>query len=351
MSEVIGSNKAVVTWLLVVCLTIFAMVVVGGVTRLTHSGLSMVEWQPIMGVIPPLDQQEWQETFEVYKQYPEYQKINQRMDLQQFKSIFYWEYGHRLLGRLVGVIFFLPFAVFWWQKKFVASLKRKLIIVLLLGGLQGLMGWYMVMSGLVDIPRVSHYRLAAHLSLALLLLGYIFWIVLDLISNDRKEGLLQTARPIWLSAIAVLAMISVQIIYGAFTAGLRAGIGYNTFPLMNGKWIPDAVGSMDPFWLNLFESGATVQFIHRYLGMLVALLVLGLWLWGVQSNLSRLQKNALHLLAGITSIQFLLGVFTLVLVVPIALASLHQAVACLLVMALVYVVHSLGRRGNTSDAG
>lgn len=341
MSQVIGGKRAVVTWLLVVWVTIFAMVVIGGVTRLTHSGLSMVEWQPIMGVIPPLDRLEWLETFETYKQYPEYQKINRRMNLQQFKAIFYWEYGHRLLGRLIGVIFFLPFVIFLWQKKFAPGLKRKLFVVLLLGGFQGLMGWYMVMSGLVDVPRVSHYRLAVHLSIALVLLGYIFWIMLDLFPNDHQEGVRQqVAKPMQLFAIAVLSLISLQIIYGAFMAGLRAGFGYNTFPLMNGKWIAAAVGSMDPFWLNFFESSATVQFIHRYLGILVTLLVVGLWLWGMKSGLSRSRKLGLHLLAGITGLQFLLGVFTLILVVPISLASVHQAVACLLVIASVYVVHS-----------
>jgi len=334
-----GSKKAVVTWLLLVSVTIFAIVVVGGVTRLTHSGLSMVDWQPIMGVIPPLDQEEWQETFEAYKQYPEYKKINRRMNLQQFKSIFYWEYGHRLLGRTIGLIFFLPFVIFWWQQKFTFSLKRKLIIVLLLGGFQGLMGWYMVMSGLVDMPRVSHYRLAAHLSIALLLLGYIFWIVLDLLSDDQDEGP-RVARVLQLVSIAVLVLISVQIVYGAFTAGLRAGFGYNTFPLMNEKWIAEAVGSMSPLWLNLFESNATVQFIHRYLGILVTLLIIGFWFWGMKAGLNKSRKMGLHLLAGITVIQFLLGVFTLILVVPISLASLHQAVACLLLLASIYVVHS-----------
>ncbi len=342
MSEVIGDKRAVVTWLLVVCVSIFAIVVVGGITRLTHSGLSMVDWQPIMGAIPPMDRQEWQETFEAYKQYPEYQKINRRMNLEQFKSIFYWEYGHRLLGRLIGLIFFLPFVIFWWQQRFAADMKRKLIIVLLLGGFQGLMGWYMVMSGLVDIPRVSHYRLAAHLSISLLLLGYIFWIVLDLLADDQREGS-PVPQAVKVFSVVVVALISIQIIYGAFTAGLRAGFGYNTFPLMNEKWIADAVGSMNPFWLNLFESNATVQFIHRYLGILVALLIIGLWGWGMKLGLSKSQKSGLHLLAGITVIQFLLGVFTLILVVPISLASLHQAAACLLLLASIYVVHSFGK--------
>lgn len=341
-----GSKKAVVTWLLLVSITIFAIVVVGGVTRLTHSGLSMVDWQPIMGVIPPLDQQEWQETFEAYKQYPEYRKINHRMNLQQFKSIFYWEYGHRLLGRLVGLVFFLPFVIFWLQKRLATSLKKKLVVVLMLGGLQGLIGWYMVMSGLVDMPRVSHYRLALHLSIALILLGYIFWIVLDLLSDDQKEGV-RVTRAVKMFSIAVVALISMQIIYGAFTAGLRAGFGYNTFPLMNEQWIADAVGSMTPFWLNLFESNATVQFIHRYLGIVVTLVIMGLWLWGMKKELSKSQKIGLHLLAAITAIQFLLGVFTLILVIPISLASLHQAVACLLLLASIYVVHSF--KSTASD--
>ena len=336
------ARRQVIFWLATGAFLVFLMVLIGGITRLTGSGLSMVDWKLVMGTIPPLNETEWIEAFRAYQMYPEYQIQSSSFGLAEFKSIFYWEYGHRILGRLIGLIFFLPFVIFWLQKRFAASLKKKLIIVLLLGGFQGLMGWYMVMSGLVDLPRVSHYRLAAHLSIALLLLGYIFWIVLDLTSNDRSEGE-AVPRVLKMFAIAVLVLISVQIVYGAFTAGLRAGFGYNTFPLMHEKWIADAVGSMTPLWLNLFESNATVQFIHRYLGILVMLLVIALWLWGMNTALSRAQKMGLHLLTGMTVIQFVLGVFTLILVIPISLASLHQAVACLLLIASVYVVHSFRR--------
>ena len=347
MESKLGRERAVVIWLLAVCLTIFAMIVVGGVTRLTHSGLSMVEWQPILGIIPPLSEVEWQVTFDVYKQYPEYQTVNRGMTLAAFKSIFYWEYGHRVLGRLIGLIFFLPFVIFFMQQRFDAGMKIKMTVAFVLGGLQGLLGWYMVKSGLVDEPRVSHYRLAAHLGFALFRLAYLFWIVLGIISRylppmQRLVKSVALTRLVWLLMIVLI----VQIVYGAFTAGLKAGFGYNTFPLMNDQWIADAVGMMTPLWLNLFESNATVQFIHRWLGIGVTLLAIGVWTYGINKQLLTRQRWGLHVLLGVVLIQFGLGVGTLIYTVPISLASLHQAGACLLLLATVYVIFSLETTDN-----
>lgn len=343
MESKLGRERAVVIWLLVVCLTIFAMIVVGGVTRLTHSGLSMVEWQPILGTIPPLTEVEWQATFDLYKQYPEYLTVNRGMTLAAFKSIFYWEYGHRVLGRLIGLIFFLPFVIFFVQKRFDTGMKTKMTVAFVLGGLQGLMGWYMVKSGLVDEPRVSHYRLAAHLGFALFLLAYLFWVVLEIISRhlpsmQRTVNSVALTRLVWLFMMVLI----VQIVYGAFTAGLKAGFGYNTFPLMNDQWIADAVGMMTPLWLNLFESNATVQFIHRWLGIGVTFLAIGIWIYGIKKPLLTRQRWGLHVLLSVVLVQFVLGIVTLIYAVPISLASLHQAGACLLLLATVYVIFSLG---------
>jgi cytochrome c oxidase assembly protein subunit 15 len=343
MESKLGKDRVVVIWLLVVCLTIFAMVVVGGVTRLTHSGLSMVEWQPILGTIPPLNQQEWQATFDIYKQYPEYQKINLGMTLAEFKSIFYWEYGHRVLGRLIGLIFVVPFVIFYLQKRFDPDMKVKMTFAFVLGGMQGLMGWYMVKSGLVDQPRVSHYRLAAHLGFAMFLLAYLFWVVLGIMSR-HLPAMQKAIRSETLTRLAWLLMVVliVQIMYGAFTAGLKAGFGYNTFPLMNEQWIADAVGMMSPIWLNFFESNATVQFLHRWLGIVTTLLAIGIWIYGMSKQLLTSQRWGLHVLLVVVLIQFGLGVGTLIYTVPISLASLHQAGACLLLLANVYVIFSLG---------
>lgn len=331
-------NKVVTGWLAIVCLTILMMIVVGGVTRLTHSGLSMVDWKPIMGFIPPIGEGEWQDTFEAYKQYPEYKQVNKGMSLSEFKGIFYWEYAHRVLGRSIGIIFFLPFMVLLLMGKIERKLVPKLIVALILGGMQGLMGWYMVMSGLVDMPRVSHYRLAAHLVLALIILSYLYWIILDL----RETPKVNVPRGFKLLCMGILGVTSVQIIYGAFTAGLRAGLGFNTYPLMDGELIASAATMMAPFWHNFFENGAMVQFLHRWIGALLLLLVVVLLGLSMLRSLPRRLVVTCGSLAGVTLVQFLVGVFTLLNYVPIMLASAHQAVACLVLLAsifLVYIVH------------
>ena len=322
---------------MLVCIVIFAMIVVGGVTRLTHSGLSMVDWKPIMGFIPPLNDGQWQETFDAYKKYPEYQKVNRGMSLGEFKNIFYWEYGHRVLGRSIGLVFFIPFMVLWLLGKIEKRLVPKLLVAFLLGGLQGLMGWYMVMSGLVDIPRVSHYRLAAHLVLALIILSYLFWIILDLLDMQK----IYVSR--WFKTLCLLALgiVSLQILFGAFTAGLRAGLGFNTFPLMDGRFIAEAATMMTPLWLNFLENGAMVQFVHRWLGTLLLLLVFALFGLGVLGNVPYRLMAICGLLAIVTLAQFMLGVLTLINYVPIYLASSHQGVACLVLLASVLLVYTV----------
>jgi cytochrome c oxidase assembly protein subunit 15 len=337
-------NKIVTGWLAVVCLTIFMMIVVGGVTRLTHSGLSIVDWKPIMGFIPPIGEVEWQDTFEAYKQYPEYKQVNKGMDLSEFKGIFYWEYGHRVLGRSIGLIFFLPFMALLLMRKIERELVPKLIVALVLGGLQGLMGWYMVMSGLVDMPRVSHYRLAAHLVLALIILSYLYWIILDL----RRTSKVNVPPGLKLLCTAILGVTFLQITYGAFTAGLRAGLGFNTYPLMDGELIASAATMMTPFWLNLFENGAMVQFLHRWIGALLLMLVVVLLGLSIAGNSPRQLKVACGSLVAITLVQFLLGVFTLLNYVPIALASAHQAVACVVLLVSIYLVYIVHDRRNKS---
>lgn len=337
MTDLEQNKKALVVWIASVCTLIFIMVVVGGVTRLTHSGLSMVDWQPIMGVIPPIGEVEWQDTFNKYKQFPEYQKLNQHMDLAGFKEIFYWEYGHRVLGRLIGVVFIVPFIFFWLAGRIEKTLKPKLVVALILGGLQGLMGWYMVMSGLVDIPRVSHYRLAAHLMLALVIFAWLFWIILGLLNSS---GTKTVGKPGWSRPVSyfLLGLVIVQIIYGAFVAGLRSGFGYNTFPLMNGQFIADAAFMLNPWWLNLFENGAAVQFIHRWIGILLLCVTSAVWIAAIRGDYGRRFTRSSNILFITMVSQVLIGILTLTFIIPLWLATFHQALACILLLAVVNFV-------------
>lgn len=327
------ADRAVAWWLGSVCVVVFCMIIVGGVTRLTHSGLSMVDWKPILGVVPPLGEDGWQAAFDAYKQYPEYQKVNRDMELSEFKFIYYWEYGHRILGRIIGLIFFIPLVFLAYFKMIRRELVPKLFVAFVLGGLQGLLGWYMVKSGLVDIPRVSHLRLAAHLLLAMFLLGYIFWFLMDIckVKVDKASSKVRG----WLLAIA--ALFGVQVTYGAFVAGLRAGLGFNTFPLMDGSWLAQAATLMTPFWINVFENGAMVQFIHRWLGALL-ILVLIVGLFKVLGSSRRLVAAWIGLSICLFA-QFALGVSTLVLHVPLSLASLHQALAVIVMLVIVYLLY------------
>ena len=333
-------DRVIGLWLALCCLTIFAMVVLGGVTRLTGSGLSMVEWQPILGVLPPLSEAEWQETFAKYREYPEYKLKNLGMDLAGFKDIFWLEYFHRLLGRGIGLLFGLPFLYFLMRRRVDAALTPSLVGLFVLGGLQGLMGWYMVKSGMVDDPHVSQYRLTAHLLLAIFIYAWMFWLVMDLL-RGRDRVRVDNA---WASGGYVLiGLVLLTIASGGFVAGLRAGFTFNTFPLMNGQWVPDGILLLEPAWLNLFENIITVQFNHRVLAMLIAGLTVLFWWMARRRTGSVPVRRALDLLLAAVVLQIALGISTLLLVVPIPLAAAHQAGAVLLLTAVLNATHQLRR--------
>jgi cytochrome c oxidase assembly protein subunit 15 len=292
--------------------------------------------------LPPLTDEAWHLEFEKYKQYPQYQKVNQGMELSEFKFIFWWEYGHRLLGRLIGFVFAVPLLIFALQKKVRGTLAFKLGTALVLGGAQGFLGWYMVKSGLVDRPSVSHFRLAAHLLLALFLMCFLYWIAMDLRAPLRRSWNASRLKPL---SVAFLCLLSLQIFYGALTAGLHAGHMYNTFPTMNGLWIPQGIGSMGPV-LDFLENPVTIQFVHRCLGWLVLFSAIGLFfLSRKESQLTPRQKWSFQALLVMVMVQFALGVFTLLYMVPVALGSLHQMGACVLLLLAVNAVHAM-REGS-----
>jgi len=315
-------------WLWSIAATTFGVMVVGGITRLTLSGLSIVDWQPLMGVIPPLTDAQWQETFELYRQFPEYQLRRQGMSLAEFKFIFFWEYLHRLLARGIGMVFLVPFAFFWLKGYLSPPLLRRTLLLFALGAMQGVMGWLMVMSGLVDRPSVSHYRLAAHLSLAFLIFGGAVWLARDLAL--RVEGRVVEAgeRRLMLRGLgAVGVLLALQIVWGAFVAGLRAGKIYPTFPLMAGSLTPPDLLILDAFVENFVANPAAVQWMHRVLGTLLALAVFALFVQ-VRRHVSDRASWRFNLaLAALIAVQYALGVVTLLLLVPVSLGVIHQGVA------------------------
>lgn len=329
--------RPVVVWLLVICLMVIMMVVVGGVTRLTHSGLSMVDWKPIVGIIPPIGETEWLTTFAKYKQFPQYKLVNTGMSLSDFKAIFFWEYMHRVLGRLIGMVFFFPWIVFLFQKRLSKKLNRKCMGLFFLGGLQGLMGWYMVMSGLVNDPSVSHYRLAAHLSLALLILVCGAWLIFDISLVNKNTSKQSKLRRL---VVSLFTLTIIQIIWGAFVAGLKAGFQFNTFPKMNGDWIPVVAFDKTPMVLNFLENTAGVQFVHRVIGWVLFFGVISFYVYSQKFRLSKNQKVGNVLLLGMVLIQFTLGVMTLVMGVPVFMGALHQLGAAVLLVIITFVLHS-----------
>jgi cytochrome c oxidase assembly protein subunit 15 len=330
-------NKSVIVWLLTGCLLIFLMVVIGGITRLTHSGLSMVDWNPIMGFIPPLNDVDWNVAFEKYKLYPEYQLVNSHFTLEEFKSIFFWEYLHRVMGRVIGLVFIIPFIYFLIRKQLSKKVIFQSLILLVMGGLQGFIGWWMVKSGLVKDPDVSHYRLATHLITAFLTFAYTFWVALSLIYEQSENSYFRSSK-VLLSVI--FGVTVVQIIYGAFVAGLNAGFVMNTFPKMGDQWINDSVTAITPIWLNFVEGIGGVQFIHRYLAYVVVGLILYFAINCRKYNLSIRQKLATKLMLYAVGVQFLLGVFTLLYAVPVWLGVVHQVGAFLLLSTIVYSLHA-----------
>lgn len=334
-------SRAVATWLFACCALVFALVVVGGITRLTHSGLSITEWQPIVGVVPPLTAAQWQDTFAKYQATPEYAAVNRGMTLQQFQGIFWWEYAHRLLGRLVGVALLVPLAVFVARRALPRGLALPLLGIFVLGGAQGALGWYMVASGLVDDPRVSHFRLTAHLGLAFAIFASMFWLALSLVRPQRVALASGAQRATRRLAFALVALVFVMVLTGGMVAGLRAGLAYNTFPLMNGHWLPPEMLMLAPWWKNFLWNMATVQFDHRLVAWTLALLVPWLW-WRIRHSDAPLRTGVgADLLLAALVVQIALGLATLLFRVPIPLAAAHQAGALLLFAAALNVAHSL----------
>lgn len=331
--------RAIARWLLAVAALVFCMVVVGGITRLTESGLSITQWKPITGAIPPLTHDQWMEAFRLYQQIPEYREINRGMSLGDFQFIFFWEWAHRLLGRLIGIAFALPLAWFAWKRVIPAGYGWRLVALLALGGLQGAIGWWMVKSGLSVRTDVSHYRLAVHLLTALFIIGGLIWTALDLLALTRNRA----ARPARLRLLAMLALTAlfVQLLFGAFTAGLDAGYVSSTWPLMNDYLVPDGISWMGSFWSTLSSDPYLVHFIHRWWAWVVAaLLVL----------LARRARRAGHRGASIAinatvGTQVLLGIATVVSGIALPLAVLHQAVGALVVASTAWGAHAIGRPG------
>ena len=338
-----NQQKAIAIWLFICCATIFAMVILGGVTRLTGSGLSMVEWEPIMGILPPLGHAQWQETFLLYQQFPEYKIHNYSMNLEEFKSIFWFEYSHRLLGRAIGLIFILPLLYFTITGKVKKSLIPKLVGMFILGGLQGLMGWYMVKSGLIQDPHVSQYRLTAHLALAFIVYAYIFWVALDLFLSS-PDGNKMVASGLKRFSLLLTVFVFITVLSGGFVAGLKAGYAFNTFPLMEGRLVPESIFALSPTWKNFFENIATVQFDHRLMATTLFIIIPLFWLRATRQDIPARARLGIHLLVAILGVQLTLGISTLLLYVPVPLAAAHQGGALILFTVMLFVTHELWRK-------
>ncbi|MBI1208387.1 MAG: heme A synthase [Azospirillum sp.] len=326
---------------------VFAMAVIGAITRLTESGLSMVEWKPLIGILPPLSEAEWQRVFGLYQQSPEYRLHNAGMTLEAFRGIFWWEWFHRLWGQMIGFVFALPLLWFALQGQISRRLMPRLIGLFVLGGLQGAVGWFMVMSGLVERPSVSHYRLAMHLVMAILIFGVLLWTALDLIAERLGTVRAGSPRGLSLHAGVALALALTTVVWGAFVAGLDAGQVYNTFPLMNGRLLPEEAWTIVPAWLNVFENTALVQFLHRWLAITTLVVVQLLWLRAGGAGLVRRNWLAVDLLAAMSVLQVGLGVATLLKAVPVALAAGHQAGALTLIGLLVWTLHEMQERPSS----
>ncbi len=328
--------RYVAIWLLTVSLMIYVLIAIGGFTRLTDSGLSMVDWQPITGIIPPLTQDDWFAEFERYQQYPEYKFVNSDMSLKEFKQIFWVEYLHRIIGRLVAAFFFFPFLYFSIRGYFTRTVTFKLIFVFLLGGLQGLLGWYMVKSGLVDNPAVSQYRLTAHLGLAVVLYGYVLWMALQFF-EFRAVVHHYHSSVVHKFSIVCIALVAFMLVSGGLMAGTRAGFVINTFPDMNGQWWPDMIFALSPTWKNFFENVVTIQFMHRWAAILSLIAIIGLW-----THRFRIEgfhvRLVLDLILVAILLQICLGILTLLTRVDLAIALAHQSVFVLLLSLLIVLL-------------
>jgi cytochrome c oxidase assembly protein subunit 15 len=334
-------QRHIALWLLICCTLIFAMVVLGGITRLTGSGLSIVAWEPVSGIVPPLTDTAWEAEFTRYQTSPEYQQRNTHLDLEGFKTIYWFEYGHRLLGRTIGVVFLLPFLYFLLRNKVDRALVPKLALIFVLGALQGLLGWYMVKSGLVDDPHVSQYRLTAHLAAAAIIYAYALWVALDLLSPPPIATDPEERATLRRFSIIVTGVVFITMLSGGFVAGLKAGYAYSTFPKMGDEWIPSQLLVMQPAYLNFFENIATVQFNHRLLATTLLLCVSALWLMSLRQQLPLRTRLGMHLLFGSVVLQVGLGIATLLLHVPLILAAVHQVNAMIVLTLALYTNHEL----------
>lgn len=340
-------DKRIAVWLTCCCALIFAMVVLGGVTRLTHSGLSITEWKPILGALPPFGEAGWLEVFSKYQQTPEYRLVNQGMELEAFKRIFWVEYAHRLLGRTIGAAFLLPFLYFLATGQLSRRILPQLAGIFALGGLQGALGWYMVKSGLTDVPWVSPYRLTAHLALAFLLYAWILRLLLSIL--PLQEDAVGHPRLLTFSR-SITGLVFLMVIAGGLVAGTKAGYAFNTFPKMEGLWVPAGMLTLEPLLRNFFENIITVQFQHRLLALVLTLSVVMFWWSAQRSSLAPWLRWMVHLLPGILAVQLILGVTTLLFHVPVPLAAAHQAGALVLFTNSWVIQHALSARGRVATS-
>ncbi|HET9427354.1 MAG TPA: COX15/CtaA family protein [Allosphingosinicella sp.] len=331
---------AISRWLFAVALLVLLMIVVGGITRLTESGLSITRWEPVSGAIPPLNAADWQIEFDRYRASPQYQQVNTGMDLADFKNIYFWEYVHRLLGRLIGLAFALPMLWFWWRRAIPKGYGWKLSGLLVLGGLQGVIGWWMVASGLVNRPEVSHIRLAVHLLMALAIFGALIWVALDLRRLAREPA----ARPAGIPVLGVwaLCLLFLQFLFGAYVAGLEAGYAFNSWPKMGGEWFPAQTPMLEPWLRNFADNPIVVQFVHRWLAFVAGAVALWLALRAWRAG----NRHEGGLLAGAVIVQVLLGILTIMSGVQIDIAVAHQGMAALLLAAMVMAAHRLGGKST-----
>ncbi|WP_445457881.1 COX15/CtaA family protein [Flavobacterium sp. HNIBRBA15423] len=337
------NNKLVVYWLLSGCVLLFVMVMVGGITRLTNSGLSMTDWHLVTDTFPPLTEEKWVDAFEEYKKFPEYQKINIHNDftLSDYKFIYFWEWFHRFIGRIIGIVFIVPFIYFLIKKRLNSETIKKCFVLLLMGGFQGFLGWYMVKSGLIDNPDVSHFRLALHLTFAFITFAYTLWVALDIIYPEKKPAVKSLQR---IAQIALVVLI-IQIIYGGFVAGLNAGLVHNHWPLMSdGQFFHESITIEQSTLLKSFTEGKSgVQFIHRTFAYVVVFMMLLLYFKSRKNSLNKVQEKGVKSLILIVFIQFALGVFTILFHVPLWLGLAHQLVAFVLLSAMVFTLHRLSK--------
>jgi len=333
--------RAIVIWLIACCALVFAMVVVGGVTRLTHAGLSITEWQPLTGAIPPTSDADWDDAFAKYQATPEYRDVNPGMTQAEFRRIYWWEYFHRLLGRAIGFAFLVPYLWFLIRRRIPAGYAWPLAAIFLLGGLQGAVGWLMVKSGLVDDPHVSQFRLTAHLGLAFAIFAAMLWTAMSLAYPQRADIAAPRLRATRRLAFGVAATVFAMVLTGGFVAGIRAGFAYNTFPLMQGRFVPPGILMLEPWWTNFFWNMATVQFDHRILAWALAFAVPTLW-WRLRdADVTARARVGGTLLLTMIAIQVSLGIATLLNVVPLPLAAMHQAGAVLAFALALNVAHAL----------